>query len=96
METSSLRDFPQQLRLFEIARNSDDTVSVLAVDVDPVFANGSPEAISRTYAVAAQEIFDNPIGRLPTGSYNAELVVQLAPEMREKLWAAETAAAAIA
>ena len=96
VESSSLRDFPQQLRLFEIARNSDDTVSVLAVDVDPVFANGSPEAISRTYAVAAQEIFDNPIGRLPTGSYNAELVVQLAPEMQEKLRAAEMVGTAIA
>ena len=47
--------------------------------------DGSPAAISRTYAVAAQKIFDNPVGRLPTGSYNAELVVPLSPEMKALL-----------
>ena len=66
-------------------RNSDDTVSILAVDVDPLVEDGSPAAISRTYAVAAQQIFDNQVGRLPTGSYNAELVVPLSPEMRARL-----------
>ena len=66
-------------------RNSDDTVSILAVDVDPVVEDGSPAATSRTYGVAAQQIFDNPIGRLPTGSYNAELVVPLSPEMKALL-----------
>ncbi len=85
VETSSLRDFPQQLRTFELLRGSDDTVSILAVDVDPVVEDGSPAATSRTYGVAAQQIFDNPIGRLPTGSYNAELVVPLSPEMKAQL-----------
>ena len=47
--------------------------------------DGSPAALSRTYGVAAQQIFDNPIGRLPTGSYNAELVVPLSPEMKARL-----------
>ncbi len=85
VETASLRDFPQQLRTFEIVRNSDDTVSILATDVDPVVTDGSPAATSRTYAVAAQQIFDNPVGLLPTASYNAELVVPLGAEMRAAL-----------
>ncbi|HET6494196.1 MAG TPA: TIGR03768 family metallophosphoesterase, partial [Thermoleophilia bacterium] len=85
IETSSLRDFPQQLRTFEIVRNSDGTVSILTVDVDPVVEDESPAATSRTYAVAAQQIFNNPIGLLPTCSYNAELVVQLSPEMQARL-----------
>jgi hypothetical protein len=85
VETASLRDFPQQLRMFEIARNDDGTVSILATDVDPAVEDGSPAAVSRTYAVGAQQIFDNPVGLLPSGAYNAELVVQLSAEMRAKL-----------
>ena len=73
IETSSLRDFPQQLRTFEIVRSGDDTVSILATDVDPVMEEGSKAAISRTYAVAAQQIFGNERGPLASGSYNAEL-----------------------
>ncbi len=85
VETSSLRDFPQQLRTFEIVRNTDDTVSILAVDVDPIVEDGSPAATSRTYGIAAQQIFDNEICWLPTGSYNAELVVPVSAEMRERM-----------
>ena len=85
VETSSLRDFPQQLRTFEIFSNSDNTVSIFTTDVDPAVKDGSLAAISRSYAVAAQEIFKNGIGLLPTGSYNAELVKQLSPEMQSKL-----------
>jgi metallophosphoesterase (TIGR03768 family) len=85
VETSSLRDFPQQFRTFEIVRNSDNTVSIFATDVDPAVKDGSPAAISRSYAVASQQIFKNEIGLLPTGSYNAELVKQLTPEMQAKL-----------
>ena len=85
VETASLRDFPQQLRVFEIVRSGDDSVSILTTDVDPVVEDGSPAATSRTYAVAAQQIFNNPIGLFPTCSYNAELVVQLSPEMQATL-----------
>jgi metallophosphoesterase (TIGR03768 family) len=56
VETSSLRDFPQQLRTFEIYLNSDYTVSVVAVNVDPAVAPGTPAATSRKYAVAVQQI----------------------------------------
>jgi metallophosphoesterase (TIGR03768 family) len=61
VETSSLRDFPQQLRTFEIYLNSDETVSIMATDVDPAVKEGTPAATSRKYAVAAQEITKNDL-----------------------------------
>lgn len=86
VETSSLRDFPQQFRTFEIVRNSDNTISIFATDVDTAVKDGSLAATSRSYAVGAQELFTNQIlPLLPTGSYNAELVKQLTPEMQAKL-----------
>ncbi len=85
IETSSLRDFPQQVRTFKIVRNSDNTVSIFTTDVDPAVKDGSFAAISRSYAVAAQQIFKNKMDLQPTGSYNAELVKQLTPEMQAKL-----------
>ena len=85
VETSSLRDFPQQLRAFEIVRNSDNTVSIFTTDIDPAVKDGSLAAISRSYAIAAQQIFNNPLTVTSTGSYNAELVKQLTQEMQEKL-----------
>jgi len=85
VETSSLRDFPQQLRLFEILRNSDGTVSICATNVDPVVQEGTPAAKSRAYAIGAQQIFNNEMPYLPTGTYNAELIVSLTAEMQAKL-----------
>jgi len=86
VETSSLRDFPQQFRTFEIVKNSDNTISIFATDVDTAVKDGSLAAASRSYAVGAQELFTNQIlPLLPTGSYNAELVKQLTPEMQAKL-----------
>jgi metallophosphoesterase (TIGR03768 family) len=61
VETSSLRDFPQQLRTFEIHLNSDYTVSIEAVNVDVAVADGTPAAQSRKYAIAAQQIIGNDI-----------------------------------
>lgn len=85
-ETSSLRDYPQQFRTFDIVRNSDKTISIIVTDVDTAVREGSPAAISRSYAVAAQQFFTNPaIVYLPSGSCNAELVKQLSPEMQKKL-----------
>ncbi|MCX6233636.1 MAG: TIGR03768 family metallophosphoesterase [Bacteroidetes bacterium] len=82
IETSSLREFPQQFRTFEIVRNSDNTVSIFATDVDPAVKDGSFAAKSRSYAVAAQQIFKLPMTNF---SYNAELVKQLSPEMQAKI-----------
>ena len=87
VETSSLRDFPQQFRLFEIVRNSDNTISIFATNVDPSVTPGSPAARSRSYAVAAEEIFTGgpPLPYLPSGAYNAELLKQLSAEMAAKI-----------
>ncbi|HXZ18100.1 MAG TPA: TIGR03768 family metallophosphoesterase, partial [Roseiarcus sp.] len=91
VETSALRDFPQQFRLFEIVRNSDDTISIFTTDVDPTVTRGSPAAKSRSYAVAIEQFYvsDKGSGRRrplrPTGSYNAELVKPLSLDMQAKL-----------
>lgn len=82
VETASLRDFPQQFRIFEIVRNSDNTLSTFITNVDPAVKEGSPAWISRSYAVATQQLFDNPIDMPPSGAYNAELVKQLSPTMQ--------------
>jgi len=85
VETSSLRDLPQQFRTFDITRNSDNTISILTTNVDPAVKEGSLAAIARAYAVATQQLFKNKINYVPTGSYNAELVKQLSPEMQAKM-----------
>ena len=96
VETSSLRDFPQQFRTFEIYLNSDNTISIVTTNVDPAVKDGSLAARSRRNAIAAEQIIDadiynfNPtndstIKPMPTGSYNAELLKQLSPEMQAKL-----------
>ena len=96
IETSSLRDFPQQFRIFEIVRNSDNTISIFTTDVDPAVKDGSLAAISRSYGIAAQQLYSKTLSSSPappelspgshnTGSYNAELVIQLSPEMQAKI-----------
>jgi len=82
VETASLRDFPQEFRTFDIVRNSDNTVSIFALDVDPSVSNESPAAISRSYAVATVQVFNSTIVPSPSGVINAELVKQLSPEMQ--------------
>ena len=90
-----MRDFPQQFRTFEIFLNSDNTVSIVTADVDPAVKEGTPAAKSRSCAIATGQIVgadvfnynptqDPTIKPMPTGSYNAELVKQLSPEMRAK------------
>ena len=87
VETSSLRDFPQQFRIIEIVRNADGTLSILAEDMDPAVADGTLAAQSRTYAVAAQQLFINPLATQPTGSANADLLMPLSERMRSVLGA---------
>jgi metallophosphoesterase (TIGR03768 family) len=93
VQTASLRDFPQQFRTFDIVRNTDNTISIIVTNVDPAVREGSPAAMSRFYAMAARELYKNPT--LPsdpaselgpaTGTYNAELIKQLSPEMQTKI-----------
>jgi len=96
VETSSLRDFPQQFRTFEIYLNGDNTISIVTTNVDPAVKDGTPAATSRKYAIAAEQMVgvdiynynptnDPTIKPMPTGSYNAELVKQLSPEMQAKI-----------
>ena len=63
VETSSLRDFPQQFRTFEIYLNSDYSVSIVTVNVDPAVAEGTPAATSRRYAIATQQIIQNDLNQ---------------------------------
>lgn len=98
VETSSLRDFPQQLRLFELYLNQDDTLSVVTVNVDPAVREGSPAGKSRHYAIAASQIIkgaddverhnptnDPSIHPMPAGAYNADLRLKLTPQMASRL-----------
>ena len=84
VETPSLRDFPQQFRTFEILRNSDNTISILTTDVDPVVEPGSPAANSRGYAIGAARISGgtNTFSDTTSHSYNAELVKRLSRHMQ--------------
>lgn len=86
VETASLRDFPQQFRIFDIRRNSDNTVSIIATNVDPQVEPNSPAARSRGYAVGAHRLFNQgPLSDTSSHTYNAELVKQLTPAMQEKI-----------
>ncbi len=98
VETPSLRDFPQQFRTFSIYLMSDDTLSIVTTNVDPAVKEGTPAATSRKYAIAAMQIVktwettttwnptkDPTIKPMPTGSYNAELMIPLSPAMKSKL-----------
>lgn len=78
VETVSLREFPQQLRTFDIRRNSDNTISILATNVDPAVGEGSLAERSRSYAIAAAQSF----GTAHDSSRNAELVKHLSPQMQ--------------
>ena len=88
VETASLRDFPQQFRIFDIRRNSDNTISVFVTDVDPAVSGGSPAEKSRGYAIGATRIFGATpavIADTTSHAYNVELVKQLTPEMQAKI-----------
>lgn len=84
VETAALRDFPQQLRNFEIRRNSDNTISIMVTNVDVAVVEGTPAGKSRGYAIGAARVFGGPSVFTDTTShaYNAELVKQLTPTMQ--------------
>ncbi len=82
VETSSLRDFPQEFRTFELVRNTDNNISIFATNIDPAVKDGSLAAKSRSYAIATHQILKIS---MENASYNAELVKQLTPEMQHKI-----------
>ncbi len=86
VETPSLRDFPQQLRTWEILRNRDNTISIKTTDVDPDVTEGSPAWDSRGYAIGTGRVFgDMPFDNTTPHTYNAELVKPLTPAMQAKI-----------
>jgi len=83
VETSALRDFPQEFRTFDIRRNQDNNISIFITDVDPAVREGSPAAKSRGYAIGAARIFEAvPLSDTTSQAYNAELVKILSSRMR--------------
>ncbi len=91
VETSSLRDFPQQFRTFKIYRNANNTVSITITNVDPAVSEASPATTSRGNAVATARITANiPTTDATSHSINAELVVQLTPKMQTVIATAGT------
>jgi metallophosphoesterase (TIGR03768 family) len=90
VQTASLREFPQQFRTIDIVRNTDNTISIIITNVDPAVRDGSPAAMSRFYAIAATELYNTPTipsadTSADTSAYNAELIIQLSPEMQTKI-----------
>jgi hypothetical protein len=86
VETSSIRDFPQQIRHFDIRRNSDNSISIMATCVDPICRAGSVEAKSRAYAIGAARVYGNlDNDDITAHTYNAELFKFLTPAMQTKI-----------
>lgn len=85
VETSSLRDFPQQFKMFDIKINDNETISILANSVDPVMEKGSIMEKSRSYAIAASQIFPEPASIIMPAEKsrveNVELYKKLSPTM---------------
>lgn len=65
VETSSLRDFPQQMRSFDIQLNSDNSISMVVVNIDPSVADDTPAAKSRAYSIATQQIAQTDLRKNP-------------------------------
>ncbi len=86
VETPSLRDFPRQLRTWDIRRNHDNSVSILTTCVDPQIEPGTPAWKSVGYGIGASRVFGNlPLDDLTSHTYNAELFKQLTPAMQAKI-----------
>jgi metallophosphoesterase (TIGR03768 family) len=87
VETKSLREFPEQFRTFDIIRNTDNSISIVTLNVDAEMTPGSLADKGRFYAIASNQIYNMPETPLETGSvsYNAELFKQLSPGMKAKL-----------
>ena len=82
VETSSLRDWPQNFRTFEIVHNVENTLSIFITDVNPaVQGTGSPAEKSRGYAIGVGRIVAGTVGKGLTDTtphlFNAELIKPL-------------------
>ena len=82
VETRSLREFPQQFRIFDILSKSDNTLSIQTADVDPDVRSNSFAATSRSYAIAAYQTYGLKGDLFPS---NVNLVKKLTPHMQSKI-----------
>jgi len=73
VETASLRDFPQQLRTFEITRYSDELVGIKAVCVDVDVKGDTLAEKSRSFSIAAAQM----VNKTNVAIENAELLVRV-------------------
>jgi len=71
VETSSLRDFPQEFRTFEITRYSDELVGIKTVCVDVDVEGDALAEKSRSYSIAAAQM----VGNTDVAIENGELLV---------------------
>ncbi len=89
VETSSLRDFPQQFKMIKINVNNNGTVSIFANSVDPIMEEGSMMEKARKYAIGASQIYPEPKGvTMPVQKSrveNVELLKKLTPKMESVL-----------
>lgn len=85
VETSSLKDFPQQMRDFDIVNNSDNTISIFTKNIDIAIKEVSFVAKARSYSIASMLIFNEWLALTPTWVYNTQLVKKLTSEMQTKI-----------
>lgn len=89
VETASLRDFPQQFKLFTFNVNDNGTLSIFANSVDPIMESGSMMEKSRMYAIGASQIYPEPpsiiLAKAKSRVENMELLKNLSPGMAELL-----------
>lgn len=101
VETSSLRDYPQQFRTFELSIDDNDVVAVKTTNVDyaPPADKAYPTNAARTCAVSTQLIVNNeaiyqmnpPVKEraiqpmTATGSYNAILLKKVDSKLGQRL-----------
>lgn len=87
VETASLRDFPQQFRIFDISLNVDNTIAIKATNVDT--GDTTFASKSRSYAIAAKQIFPEmsapDFPKDASGAYNAILLKKISSGMADIL-----------
>jgi metallophosphoesterase (TIGR03768 family) len=89
VETPSLRDFPQQFRMYKIVLHDNGIVSIHITDTDPDIQEGSMLQKARGYAITASQLFPEPLSLVidnkPSRVYNAVLYKKISSEMQAVL-----------
>lgn len=87
VETASLRDFPQQYRIYDIELCDDNMIAIKTTNVDPL--STTLANISRSYAIGIGQILPSkPSAGAPTdpsGAYNAMLYKKISSTIAKEL-----------